>query len=293
MKGEQTAAPQQQILMRAYNDGVIKDEVQIFEEVYDIEDVKHSSSMLADTEQKNDKEPSNLIDDQKKRKQLKQELTQYRIDQASAIEKPAYNIFTNAALEGICASLPQNEEALLEVKGIGPKKLEMYGDDIFDIVKKYVDADGLEPQIISSNKSKVPRPELINIESLTHEQKKAAEMVLGGKSVFISGAAGTGKSHVSKYIIQTLQQKMKKVSPTAPTGVAAINVGGTTLHSFFGIGLGMGSTSTLVRKIRKKSAVLQRLNETDVLLIDEVSMLSCELLDTLDGIARLVRAALM
>ena len=51
----------------------------------------------------------------------------------------------------------------------------------------------------------------------------------------------------------------------------------------------MGSISTLVRKIRKKQAVVDRIKETDVLLIDEVSMLSCELLETLDGVARLVR----
>jgi ATP-dependent DNA helicase PIF1 len=114
-------------------------------------------------------------------------------------------------------------------------------------------------------------------------------MAIEGKSIFISGAAGTGKSHVSKYIIQSLQRQNKKVSPTAPTGVAAINVGGSTLHSFFGIGLGLGSAPSLVRKIRKKQAVVQRINETDVLLIDEVSMLSCDLLETLDGVARLVR----
>jgi ATP-dependent DNA helicase PIF1 len=107
--------------------------------------------------------------------------------------------------------------------------------------------------------------------------------------VFISGAAGTGKSHVSKFIIQSLQEKSKKVIPTAPTGVAAINVGGSTLHSFFGIGLGLGSVSSLVRKIKKKNAVVQRINETDVLLIDEVSMLSCDLLEKLDGVARQVR----
>jgi ATP-dependent DNA helicase PIF1 len=173
----------------------------------------------------------------------------------------------------------------------------MYGDDILEIVGKYTVDGTLTPEQVvpsttstTSNKSKLlKRPEPIQFESLTQEQRQAALMAIEGKSIFISGAAGTGKSHVSKYIIQSLQRQNKKVSPTAPTGVAAINVGGSTLHSFFGIGLGLGSAPSLVRKIRKKQAVVQRINETDVLLIDEVSMLSCDLLETLDGVARLVR----
>lgn len=281
--------------LQTYHDGIVEDDVIIFEEVLDVHDVNHSSSMLIEEGKDLNKRPSS--DEKTKRKQLKKELIQYRIDQAESIFKPAFNIFTNAALDGICASLPTTNDELLQVKGIGPKKLEMYGDDILDIVRKYT-ADGtLTPeQGVSrgtttgiTNKSKLKRPEPIQFESLTEEQRQAALMALEGKSVFISGAAGTGKSHVSKYIIQSLQQKDKKVAPTAPTGVAAINVGGSTLHSFFGIGLGLGSVPSLVRKIRKKQAVVQRINETDVLLIDEISMLSCDLLDTLDGVARLVR----
>ncbi|KAL7489408.1 hypothetical protein ACHAW6_015006 [Cyclotella cf. meneghiniana] len=283
-------------LVRTYNDYILDNEVDnSFQEV--VEEVKHSSSVSDDdnlgsecTDHANHSNDGNR-DISVIRSKLKKELIQYRIDQASSIDKPAYNIFTNAALDGICALLPTNHDQLLEVKGIGPKKLEMYGDDIIDIVKKYVGEGGLLPHegaAIHGPKT-VSRPEPIRIDSLTSEQRKAAEMSLNGKSVFISGAAGTGKSHVSKFIIQSLQKSEKKCSPTAPTGVAAINVGGSTLHSFFGIGLGLGSVSSLVRKIKKKNAVVQRINETDVLLIDEVSMLSCDLLETLDGVARQVR----
>ena len=79
------------------------------------------------------------------------------------------------------------------------------------------------------------------------------------------------------------------MAATAPTGVAAINIGGSTLHSFFGIGLGKGSVPSLIKKIQKSPAVVQRINDTEVLLIDEISMLSCELMETLDGVARGVR----
>ena len=259
-----------------------------------VEDIKHAGSMI-DKDDDNDGNVQSELSDKNKREQLKKELIQYRSDQASSIEKPAYTIFTNAAVEGICATLPADEAQLLEVKGIGPKKLDLYGDDILDIVGKY---NGLlsktDVQIINNTGSTkmgaVPRPAPITIESLTTEQKTAANIAHNGKSIFISGAAGVGKSHVSKYIIQDLtKNKKRKCSPTAPTGVAAINVGGNTLHSFFGIGLGQGSMSSLVKRVMKKKEVVKRITETDVLLIDEVSMLSSELLETLDGVARQVR----
>ena len=71
--------------------------------------------------------------------------------------------------------------------------------------------------------------------------------------------------------------------------MAAINIGGSTLHAFFGIGLGTGSTSTLIKKVRKSKGAMKRIDETDVLLIDEVSMLSSDLLETIDTVVREVR----
>jgi len=202
-------------------------------------------------------------------------------------------VFTNAAMEGICATLPANNNELLAVKGIGNKKLEMYGEDILDIVRHHAN-EGLLPDedhAKEQTKSAVPRPTPITIESLTPEQRQAAEMALDSQqSVFISGAAGTGKSHVSKYIIQTLHERQtRKCAPTAPTGVAALNVGGSTLHSFFGVGIGVGSLQYLVKKVRKNKGAMKRIDETDVLLIDEVSMLSSDLLETLDAVVREVR----
>jgi superfamily II DNA helicase RecQ len=182
-----------QTLLRTYSDIIIQDNVPIFEEVVDVEDVKHSSSMSMNNLQNYTKSSK---DDKRMRKQLKNELTQYRIDQAAAIDKPAWNIFTNAALQGICASLPTNEDDLLRVKGIGPKKLEMYGDDILDIVKKYAGDGGLMKEEVAAaaptGKSKMSRPEPIKIESLTQEQRKAAEMALDGKS---------GKNHSLEYVV--------------------------------------------------------------------------------------------
>lgn len=78
--------------------------------------------------------------------------------------------------------------------------------------------------------------------ALSAEQQQAANKVINGtKNVFITGSAGTGKSYVLKYIIQELRRKFgyTGVAVTAPTGIAAVNVGGSTIHSFAGIGIGM------------------------------------------------------
>jgi len=274
-----------------------------------IEDVVISSSLTdpptTDDEQSGTETTSSSnkqVDAQALREKMMEELKTYRMDQSKPLGKPAYTIFTNASVDGICASLPMNKDELLDVKGIGPKKLELYGDDILEIVRRHVvgGEGGLTPQEAAAGggaKLPIPKPVVITMESLTAEQRQAADIalaendnLLAPSNVFISGAAGTGKSHVSKYIIQTLQERqLKKCAPTAPTGVAAINVGGSTLHSFFGIGLGNGSMGSLLNKVRKNKEAMKRIDETDVLLIDEVSMLSSDLLETLDGVAREVR----
>lgn len=67
-------------------------------------------------------------------------------------------------------------------------------------------------------------------------------------SLSIADFAGTGKSYLLKYLIQEMKSKYGElaVAVTAPTGIAAINVGGTTIHSFAGIGLGKNSSTTCI-----------------------------------------------
>ncbi|CAG8781719.1 26020_t:CDS:2, partial [Racocetra persica] len=76
------------------------------------------------------------------------------------------------------------------------------------------------------------------------------------------------------------------VAVTATTGLAALNIGGTTLHYFAGIGLGQGTIQELVKKVRDNRSARQRWIDCKVLIIDEISMLDGELFDTLEAIAR-------
>ncbi|EEB08617.2 pif1 helicase Pfh1 [Schizosaccharomyces japonicus yFS275] len=139
-------------------------------------------------------------------------------------------------------------------------------------------------------KDKTTVPEIF----LSEEQRRVLEMVVDKRhSVFFTGSAGTGKSVLLRKIIKTLKTRFHsdpdRVAVTASTGLAACNIGGVTLHSFAGIGLGKDSAVDLVKKIRKNKKCMQRWLRTRVLVIDEVSMVDAELLDKLEEIARILR----
>jgi len=245
--------------------------------------------------------------------QLRADLKQYRIQQSEPLNKPPYTIFTNAAIDGIYALLPTTKEELLKVKGIGPMKLEMFGDDILEIVSKYTTNGGADSSDdesstrSSSSSSSLPQqPTRMDPAMLTPEQRRAVELALSSttavtatstdqlqrrRNLFITGSAGTGKSHVLQFLVQECRQasRHQKLGVCAPTGVAAINVGGSTLHSYFGIGLGTGSLAKLVQKVQDNAEAKKRINETAILIVDECSMLSSQLLEVLDGVAREVR----
>lgn len=116
---------------------------------------------------------------------------------------------------------------------------------------------------------------------LNDQQLAALNDALEGKSLMITGAAGTGKSELSKRIKKALQdEKKKRVTVTGPTGVSAKNVGGTTLHSKFGLPSVDYNSDEVFKKVireykwkntnnRKKWKIWK---ETDVLIIDEISM---------------------
>ncbi|ETS73595.1 hypothetical protein PFICI_14541 [Pestalotiopsis fici W106-1] len=130
--------------------------------------------------------------------------------------------------------------------------------------------------------------------SLSAEQQQVHELVVDkGQSVFFTGPAGTGKSILMRAIVASLKRKWardpERVSITASTGLAACHIGGQTLHSFSGIGLGKEDVPTLVKKIRRNAKAKNRWLKTRVLIMDEVSMVDGDLFDKLDQIARQIR----
>lgn len=158
---------------------------------------------------------------------------------------------------------------------------------------------------------------------LSDEQKAIFEKVIQGDNIFLTGSAGTGKSFLIQAIKNHLPSikaarenpewastavsadtatlspvhsfaapKMSRVRVAALTGCAAILLGhgAKTLHSWAGIGKGQGTIAELATKIRRSRANRNWLT-TDILIIDEISMLTAELLEKLDGLAKRLRAS--
>eukprot|EP00794_Sanderia_malayensis_P005602 gene5602-6291_t len=123
--------------------------------------------------------------------------------------------------------------------------------------------------------------------SLSDEQLVILNKVQQGENIFITGSAGVGKSFALKEVIKSLPQRTTYV--TASTGVAACNISGITLHSFAGIGLGDGSVSVLLGKVRTRREARNRWLNCRTLVIDEVSMIDGELFEKIEKIARMIR----
>jgi nucleoside-triphosphatase THEP1 len=119
------------------------------------------------------------------------------------------------------------------------------------------------------------------------------------RSVFLTGKAGTGKTTFLKYIRENTK---KKTIVVAPTGVAAINAGGVTMHSMFQLPLGPfvpgGNKSadgnatdkySLFKNLRLSQEKRDIVRDVDLVIIDEVSMVRCDTLDAMDAILRYIR----
>jgi hypothetical protein len=137
----------------------------------------------------------------------------------------------------------------------------------------------------SSSASKVP------VVSLSTEQNATVQLALSGRSLFFTGAAGTGKSLVLRELIKQLRAagRSNELAITASTGIAAVALGGTTLHSFAGVGLGNADVQKLIQTCQDNRKAMSRWTRTKILLIDEISMLDAAFFNSLEEIARAVR----
>ena len=120
-------------------------------------------------------------------------------------------------------------------------------------------------------------------------QDEALEILKNGHNVFLTGAAGSGKTYLLNAYIQYLKAKGVNVGVTASTGIAATHMEGITIHSWAGIGLLRTASDAEIQKIVGIRRIARRFQKTQTLIIDEVSMLDAERFDLLEKVARLAR----
>jgi ATP-dependent exoDNAse (exonuclease V) alpha subunit len=117
-------------------------------------------------------------------------------------------------------------------------------------------------------------------------QKTALDILKTGRNVYLTGAAGSGKTHVLNEYITYLKNRNVGVGVTASTGIAATHIGGVTIHSWSGVGIKDYLSEIEMEGLEQKEYLWKRFNKTKVLIIDEVSMISPRMFDTVEKICR-------
>ena len=127
---------------------------------------------------------------------------------------------------------------------------------------------------------------------LSPEQVEAMEAFNERSNIFLTGPGGTGKTALIKKMVEVCKDKGKKIQVCALTGCAAVilNCQAKTVHSWSGIGLANGEAEYIVRKVFSNNFKSSQWRKIDVLIIDEVSMMSQKIFEILDSIGRKVRA---
>ena len=127
---------------------------------------------------------------------------------------------------------------------------------------------------------------------LNQAQKAAFDAIIAGKSIFLTGPGGTGKSFLLENLHSYFKKRdKKKLAITAMTGCAAVLIGpfAKTLHSWAGIGLGRGDVDKMADMVAADKRKGPRWRQTKCLVIDEVSMMTPALLALLDAVGRKAR----
>jgi ATP-dependent DNA helicase PIF1 len=121
------------------------------------------------------------------------------------------------------------------------------------------------------------------------KQAQALMVMLGGESVFLTGPPGAGKTYVLNQFVKMAVKTGKTVAVTASTGIAATHIGGTTIHSWSGLGIRELLGPRDKQQLASNARLVKRYNATDVLVIDEVSMLHGTRLDMVNEVCKLLR----
>jgi len=115
-------------------------------------------------------------------------------------------------------------------------------------------------------------------------QDKALEVLKTGANVFLTGEPGAGKTHTIGMFVEWLEKEKKEYAITASTGIASTHINGTTIHSWSGLGIRRDLKKDQIDGIKRNKWVTDRIKGTQVLVIDEISMLDAVIINDIDNI---------
>ena len=129
--------------------------------------------------------------------------------------------------------------------------------------------------------------------SLNEKQQDAFNAMIKGENIFITGPGGSGKSHVINlfvnYYKNNIENEENKLFVTSSTGLSSLLINGITINQYSGIGTAEKDVEYYVKSISKKKVVRERWKNTNVLIIDEISMINSNFFEKLDIIAQKIR----
>lgn len=121
------------------------------------------------------------------------------------------------------------------------------------------------------------------------KQTTALDILKTGKNVFLTGSAGAGKTFTINQYLHYLRARQVDVAVTASTGIASTNINGMTIHAWAGIGIAMEMTDSEINRLKKRTSLVSRLKNTQVLVIDEISMLHRKQFDLINQVLKVIR----
>jgi ATP-dependent DNA helicase PIF1 len=201
----------------------------------------------------------------------------YRQRKAGEISQNKNKIFNNQMLERLLEKKPATFAELRSIRGVGPMTIRNYGKDILDIFKQPDEDELLDISTITD----VP---------LSPEQEKVLQEAYRGNSVLMTGPGGVGKSFLIKNIVKIAETRGCSVQVCGMTGTASeLLDDAMTLHSWSGARLMNQSIQDTIELVRKNRKALGRWRGVDVLVIDEISMLSKPSFEILDALGKNLR----
>ncbi|MDP3997331.1 MAG: PIF1 family DEAD/DEAH box helicase [Candidatus Andersenbacteria bacterium] len=121
-------------------------------------------------------------------------------------------------------------------------------------------------------------------------QQEAFVILKTGACVFLTGEPGSGKTHTIRQYVDYLKRAKIETAVTASTGIAATHIGGVTIHSWSGIGIKKNISEYDLDRLASNERLSKRIVRTKVLIIDEISMLDADTLDSVERMCRAVKA---